>query len=91
MDYRNPRGIFFVIATGVYARGNPFQSAPCVKEGGERWERRLWRIKRPERVAAVGEGRGCFVTEDIRRAPQQGVAVGGLIVRKSAPTDRKTS
>ena len=27
--------------------------------------------KRPERVAAVGEGRRCTVTEDIRRAPQQ--------------------
>ena len=28
-------------------------------------------VKRPERVPAVGEGRRCFVTEDIRRAPQQ--------------------
>mgnify|MGYP006053043675 CR=1 FL=1 len=38
---------------------------------GERWERRLWRIQRPERVAAVGEGRRRTVAEDIRRAPQQ--------------------
>ena len=28
-------------------------------------------MKRAERVAAVGEGRRCLVTEDIRRAPQQ--------------------
>ena len=26
---------------------------------GERWERRLWREERPERVAAVGEQRSC--------------------------------
>ena len=38
---------------------------------GERWERRLWRKKRPERVAAVGGGRR-HIAEDIRRAPQQG-------------------
>ena len=38
---------------------------------GERVDRRQWRIKGNERVAAVGEGRRCTVTEDIRRAPQQ--------------------
>ena len=38
---------------------------------GERWERCRWQIKRPERVAAVGEGRRRMVAEDIRRAPQQ--------------------
>ena len=38
---------------------------------GERWERRRWRMKRPERVAAVGEGRRRTVAKDIRRAPQQ--------------------
>ena len=38
---------------------------------GERWERRRWRIKRPERVAAVGEGRWRTAAKDIRRAPQQ--------------------
>ena len=38
---------------------------------GERWERCLWQSKRPERVAGVGEGRRCAVTEDIHRAPQQ--------------------
>ena len=42
----------------------------CVRDG-ERWERRLWRIQRPERVAAVGEGRRRPIAEDIRRAPQQ--------------------
>jgi len=39
---------------------------------GERWERRQRRMKRPERVAAVGKGRRRTVDEDIRRAPQQG-------------------
>ena len=38
---------------------------------GERWERRQWREERPERVAAVGEGRRRTDAEDIRRAPQQ--------------------
>ena len=28
-----------------------------MKATGERWERRLWREERPERVAAVGERR----------------------------------
>ena len=41
------------------------------QSGGERWERRRGRIERPERVAAVGEGRRRTVAEDIRRAPQQ--------------------
>ena len=41
-------------------------------EGGrERWERCRWQMKRPERVAAVGEGRRGSVPKDIRRAPQQ--------------------
>ena len=31
----------------------------CVREG-ERWERRLWRNKRPERVAAVGRKQVCL-------------------------------
>ena len=31
----------------------------CVRDG-ERWERRLWRIKRPERVAAVGRKQVCL-------------------------------
>ena len=26
-----------------------------MKATGERWERRRWRIQRPERVAAIGE------------------------------------
>ena len=38
---------------------------------GERRERRQWRMKRPERVAAVDEGRRLFYAEDIRRVPQQ--------------------
>ena len=38
---------------------------------GERWERCRGQMKRPERVAAVGEGRRRTVAEDIRRAPQQ--------------------
>ena len=42
----------------------------CVRDG-ERWERCRRQIQRPERVAAVGEGRRCTVTEDIRRVPQQ--------------------
>ncbi len=29
-------------------------------------------VKGAERVAGVGEGRRCAVTEDIRRGPQQG-------------------
>jgi len=40
---------------------------------GERPDRRRWRMKGGERVAAVGEGRRCIVTKDIRRAPQQGI------------------
>ena len=47
----------------------------CVRDG-EQWERRRWRIQRPERVAAVGEGRRRTVAKDIRRAPQQ--ETGGL-------------
>ena len=39
---------------------------------GERGKRRRWRMKRPERVAGVGEGRRHIVAKDIRRAPQQG-------------------
>ena len=42
-----------------------------MKATGERWERRRWREERPERVAAVSEGRRGFSTEDIRWAPQQ--------------------
>ena len=38
---------------------------------GERPDRRRWRRKGGERVAAVGEGRRQNA-EDIRRAPQQG-------------------
>ena len=45
------------------------------QSGGERSERRLWRIKRGERVAAVEKikHRRCA---DFFRAPQQGVAAG---------------
>ncbi len=35
-------------------------------------ERCQWQMKRPERVAAVDEGRRLLKAEDIRRAPQQG-------------------
>ena len=42
----------------------------CVRDG-ERWERRLRRMQRPERVAGVDEGRWRSVAEDIRRGPQQ--------------------
>ena len=38
---------------------------------GERPDRRRWREEGGERVAGVGEGRRCAVTEDIRRVPQQ--------------------
>ena len=38
---------------------------------GERWERRRWREKRPERVAAVGKTRDCFDRRSGCRAPQQ--------------------
>ena len=38
---------------------------------GERPDRRQWREKGGERVAAVGEGRR-QTAEDIRREPQQG-------------------
>ena len=38
---------------------------------GERCERRLWRMKRAERVAAVGKMRACFARRRICRAPQQ--------------------
>ena len=40
-------------------------------DDGERWERRRWRKKRPERVAAVGKKRACFVRRRFCRAPQQ--------------------
>ncbi len=40
---------------------------------GERPDRRLWRMQGGERVAGVGEGRRSTATEDIRRAPQQGI------------------
>ncbi len=40
---------------------------------GERPDRRRWRMQGGERVAGVGEGRRCTATEDIRRAPQQGI------------------
>ena len=38
---------------------------------GERCDRRRWRSKGAERVAAVGEERRHFNAEDIRRVPQQ--------------------
>ena len=42
----------------------------CVRDG-ERWERRQWRIQRPERVAAVGKKRACFARRSFCRVPQQ--------------------
>ena len=51
----------------------PPQLEPEVYEDtrvGERWERRLWRMKRPERVAAVGERRSRS-RQGEHRAPQQ--------------------
>ena len=47
---------------------------------GKRCERRRWRMKRAERVAAVGEGRRLFKAEDIRRAPQQEDALDFCVV-----------
>ena len=35
-----------------------------MKATGERWERRLWREERPERVAAVGERRSRTVGKE---------------------------
>ena len=35
-----------------------------MKATGERWERRLWREERPERVAAVGERRSRIVGKE---------------------------
>ena len=59
---------------------------------GERWERCRWQIQRPERVAAVDEGRRCLATKDIRRAPQQGhmslTSVFGMVARPSAAGGR---
>ena len=49
---------------------------------GERWERCLGQMKRPERVAAVGEGRRRFVAKDIRRVPQQEAFLGGGMEEK---------
>ena len=43
---------------------------------GERPDRRQWREEGGKRVAAVGERRRCASTEDIRRAPQQGIPTG---------------
>ena len=51
----------------IFAFGKNANESPA----GERCDRCLWQKKGAERVAAVGEGRRCFVTEDIRRAPQQ--------------------
>jgi len=55
---------------------------------GERTERCRWQMQRGERVAAVDEGRRCFGTEEIRRAPQQGymclTSVFGLVTSPSA-------
>ena len=42
--------------------------------GGERGERRLWRIQRAERVAAVGKMQAWFTRRSICRAPQQETA-----------------
>ena len=42
----------------------------CVRDG-ERGKRRLWRMKRPERVAAVGKKQACFDKRCFCRAPQQ--------------------
>ena len=39
---------------------------------GERGERRRWRNKRPERVAAVGKKQACCGRRSFCRAPQQG-------------------
>ena len=38
---------------------------------GERCDRRRWRSKGAERVAAVGEERACFVKRSPCRVPQQ--------------------
>ena len=51
-----------------------FCGGPCVCITyfyGERWERRLRRMKRPERVAAVSKMQACFVRRSICWAPQQ--------------------
>ncbi len=41
------------------------------QSGGERTERRRWRNKRSERVAAVGRKQACFDRRSFCRAPQQ--------------------
>ncbi len=44
---------------------------PCPPEGGERPDRRQWRRKGGERVAAVGRRQVRFAGRRLRRAPQQ--------------------
>jgi len=39
------------------------KKVPKEADLGERWERRLWRMKRPERVAAVGRCQGAPSTQ----------------------------
>ena len=62
---------------------------------GKRCERRLWRIKRAERVAAVGKTRAGVVRRSGCRAPQQGdsVDLGAVISVKvfSVPLSLRTS
>ena len=69
--YRTKIRLPFPWLTSAIVRGRISWQHEICGRGGERWERRQWRKKRPERVAAVDEGRRCFNTEDIRRAPQQ--------------------
>ena len=52
-----------------------------MKATGERWERCLWQMKRPERVAAVGERRSRAVGKEStgHRNRRQDISLAGAI------------
>ena len=71
MQYRAKQGDLRGIAFGALLSCFGKKVSKEADQRGERPDCHQWREEGGERVAAVGEGRRCFGTEDIRRVPQQ--------------------